>query len=139
MKLQDVEASFLRHLYENLTVTNNIKVFENINQIDFSALEKWIAIDSLTNSLGNEPKQLFFVHCAVQKGLKNEKSILAALVDLAVGFLEQGTRITAYDYTTGLSIGEMEVCEASLSPVLQHAGGGSFRSITIGLVYGEFQ
>lgn len=136
MRLADIESSFLRHLYENLEVASGIKIFEHTNQIDFTTFTRWVVLDTLSNSLGNQPKQLWFVHCAVQKGLKHEKAELTSLVDTVLDVVDQGTRFMIYDDEgTGDPIGEMEVCEASLSPVLQHAGGGSFRSITVGLVY----
>lgn len=135
VKTSDVEASFHRHLYETLEVPLGIKIFESVNQVSFDKYTKWVVIDTLTNILGAEPKQLFFVHVATQKGLKNEKSELLALVDSVMVILEQGTRINMYAASTGLEIGEMEICDLSLSPVLQHPGGGAFRSFTVALVY----
>lgn len=131
----DVEASFHRHLYETLEVPLGIKIFESVNQVSFDKYTKWVVIDTLTNILGAEPKQLFFVHVATQKGMKNEKSELSALVDSVMVILEVGTRINRYDATTGVEVSEMEISDLSLSPILQHPGGGAFRSFTVGLVY----
>lgn len=133
--LENLEASLQRYLYTNLELAKSIKVFESVNQVDFTSFTKWVVIDTLTNNLGAEPKQLIFLHIATQKGLKNEKAELTKLVDTVLGIIDFGFRIDVYSYTTGLVIGEMEVSDASLSAVMQHPGGGAFRTLSLGLVY----
>jgi hypothetical protein len=135
MKLTDVEASFFRYLYENLEVTDGIKVLEDINLQDFSGMVRWVVVDSLSNRLGPQPVQLYFLHIAVQKQGALAKAALVELVNKVVEVIDEGTSITVYDYATGLEIGEMEVSETSLSPVMPHFSGGTFRSMTVGVVY----
>ena len=135
MLLQNVEDSFLRYLYEKLEVAQGIKVFESINIVDFTSFTKWVVIDTLTNSTSEQPKQLYFLHIATQKGLKNEKAILTSLVDTVMAIVKKYSDIPVYDTTSGLQIGGMMVSETSLSAVMQHVTGGNFRSITLGVVY----
>lgn len=135
MNIENVEASFFRHLYEQLEIPYGISLFEEINRQDFSEYQEWIVVQPLANPLGNQPKQTFLLHAAVQKSGSAERVRLSRLVDKVLASIDQGTRIDTYDYTTGELIGEMEVSEASLSPVMPHASGGSFRSITVGVVY----
>ena len=135
MTLEQIEASFLRHLYTNLEVSQGVKIFEETNQVDFTSFENWVVIDTLSNSSTEQPKQLWFLHCALQKGLKNEKANLIKLVDKVMPLVQRYTGIPVYDVVSGAQIGAMMVCEVSLSPVMRHPGGGAFRSITVGAVY----
>jgi hypothetical protein len=135
MKLENVEASLFRYLYEQLEVVHGIRLMEAINLDNFDDLAEWVVVAPLSNVLGFQPKQLFFLHAAVQKVGDDESIRLARLVDKVLSVMDQGTRIDAYDVATGELTGEMEVSDMSISPVLRHASGGSFRSITIGVVY----
>lgn len=135
MKLQDIESSFFRYLYENLEVAESIKVFESIYLQDFDSFTKWCVIDSLSNSMNAQPVQLYFLHCSVQKAEKNQKEVLIDLVDKVYSLVSKGTRITVYDYPSEDVIGELEVTKVQLGPVLQHAGGGALRSITVAIAH----
>ena len=135
MTITNVEVSFYRYLYEQLEVPYGIKLFESTNLTDFSECEEWVVVDPLSNPLGQQPKQLYFLHAAVQKGGAEERLQLSRLVDKVVATVEQGSRIDVYDYDTELIVGEMEICEVSMSPIMQHTSGGSYRSITLGVVY----
>jgi hypothetical protein len=135
LTLHQVESALLRHLHEQLEVPLGIKIFESVFYVDFTTYTKWVVIDYLSNVLGPQAKQLLFLHIAVKKQGQNEAEELAKLVDSVYSVVDQGTRFAVYNYTTGAVIGETEVCEVSLSPVMQHQGGGSYRSLTLGLVY----
>lgn len=135
MKISDIESSLFKFLYEQFEVPSDIKIFENIFYVDFEAYDKWIVIDSLSHTTGSLPRANFYLHLSIKHGLVNEKVVLNRLIDLVCGLVNQGKRIDVYDDATGLLIGEMEVCETNLLPVLQHAGGGSFRSLTVAIVY----
>lgn len=138
MNLLDLEMSLHRYLYENLELTQNIKIQQDINKVDYDSFDQWVVVDSLTNRLGPNPKQLWFLHCAVKQGQKNEKIILTQLVDSVLSLFDSGDgalRIPAYSYSTGNVIGELEVTSCSLSPVLPHKGGGAMRSMTLEMVY----
>jgi hypothetical protein len=135
MNIASIEASLHKFLYDNFEVLLGIKVFESVYFVDFEAYDKWIVIDSLSHSTGALPKANYFLHLSVKNGLLNEKSILNRLCDSVTALINSGTRIEVYDEETAVLIGEMEVCSTSLVPVLQHSGGGSFRSLTVELVY----
>lgn len=134
MKLVDVEASFLRYIGENLSVSG-ITVFESVFMQDFTTFQKWVVIDSLSNSLKEQPKQIYFVHCAVQKGAANSKAVLTELLDTVHLLIEKGTRIDIYEVENEGIIGEMEIIDVRLNPLVQHAGGGLLRSFTISIAY----
>lgn len=135
MDLASVEASFYRYLYEQLTIPHDVPVLEDINLTDFEGYSKWVVIDSLTNPLGPAPKQLYFLHIAIQKGLKNGKVELIRLVDLVDSIVNEGTEIQVYDSTTADPIGVMTVSETQIGPVLLHFSGGMFRSMSVGIGY----
>lgn len=134
MKLVDVEASFLRYIGENLSVSG-ITVFESVFMQDFTTFQKWVVIDSLSNSLKEQPKQIYFVHCAVQKGAANSKAVLTELLDTVHLLIEKGTRIDLYEVQNEEIVGEMEITDVRLNPLVQHAGGGLLRSFTISIAY----
>ena len=135
MNISDIESSLFRFLYNNFEVPLGIKIFESVFYVDFKAYDKWIVVDSLTNSTGGVPKASFFLHLSIKNGLLNEKVVLNRLIDTVTQLINPGFRIDVYDDATGLPKGEMEVSETALLPVLQHAGGGSFRSLSVELVY----
>ena len=135
MKISDIESSLLKVLYDKFEVLEGIKIFENVYYQNFEDYDRWIVIDSLSHTTGSVPKALYFLHLSIKNGLANEKVVLNRLTDLVCAEINQGARFDVYDDLTGHLIGEMEVCETSLSPVFQHAGGGSFRSLTVGIVY----
>jgi hypothetical protein len=135
MNLASVESSLYKFLYDNFEVNLGIKIFENVNYVDFEAYDKWIVIDTLSNTTGSVPKANYFLHLSIKNGLLNEKVVLNRLCDSVTALITQGARIDVYDDETEELVGEMEVCETSLVPVLQHIGGGSYRSLTVGLVY----
>lgn len=136
MTLSQIESSFFKYLYETLQTPLGITVIESINLKNFDGFTKWVVIDSLSNSLEpGQPKQLFFLHISVQKGLKNENVLLTQTVDAVLNVVDTGTRMDVYDLTTRQVIGEMEITERSLSPVYEHRNGGAFRSLTIGIAY----
>jgi len=134
MKLANVEASLLKYLKENLT-PSGIKVFESIYLQDFTNFTKWVVVDSLSNNLREQPKQLYFIHCAIQKGAANSNALLVELLDTVHVFLEAGTRIDIYDVISEDLVGEMEIVDVRLNPLVQHAGGGMMRSFAIGICY----
>lgn len=135
MNISSVESSIRKILYDNFEVPHGIKVFENIYYQDFETYDQWLVIDSLSHSTGPLPKALYFIHISIKNGLANEKVVLNRLTDLVCSVINPMARFDVYDDVTYQRIGEMEVSETSLSPVLQHAGGGSFRSLTVGFVY----
>ena len=133
--LIDLEASFFRYLYETLEVAHGVTILDDITLRDYDGLSKWVVIDSLTNNIGPQPKQLYFLHIAVQKGGENEKDDLIRLVDLVMQVIYYGAAIPVYSYASGEVIGGTQVVETSLSPVMPHFSGGKYRSMTVGLVY----
>lgn len=135
MNIASVEASLQKFLYDNFEVLLGIKVFENVYYVDFETYDKWIVIDSLHHTTGPLPKAMFFLHLSIKNGLLNEKTVLNRLIDTVTAKINPGALIDVYDDITAAHIGQMEVSETNLVPVLQHAGGGSFRSLTVGLVY----
>lgn len=135
MNISSLEASFFKVLYDKFEVLHGIKIFENVFYQDFETYDKWIVIDSLSHTTGAIPKALFFLHISIKNGLANEKVVLNRLVDLVCSEINEMARFDVYDDLTEQLIGEMEICQTSLSPVFQHAGGGSFRSLTVGIVY----
>ncbi len=135
MNISSVASSVRKILYDNFEVPHGIKVFENIYYHDFDNYDQWLVLDALTNSTGPLPKALYFIHISIKNGLANEMVVLNRLTDLVCSVLNPMARFDVYDDVTYQHIGEMEVSETSLSPVLQHAGGGSFRSLTVGFVY----
>lgn len=135
MNISSVESSVRKILYDNFEVPHGIKVFENIYYQDFESYDQWLVIDSLSHSTGPLPKALYFIHISTKNGLANEKVVLNRLTDLVCSVINPMARFNVYDDATYQHIGEMEVSETSLSPILQHAGGGSFRSLTVGFVY----
>jgi len=135
MTISDVESSLFKFLYDTFEVAQGIKIFENTNYVDFTTFNEWIVVDTLSNTTGSVPRANYFLHISIKNGLRNEKATLNRLVDKVCKEINPGRRFLVYDDTTGVLKGEMEVCETSLIPVLQHAGGGSFRSLTVGIVY----
>lgn len=134
-KLTNVEASFLRYLYENLTVAKGIKVFEDIFSQDFDNFTEWVVIDTLSCVPGVQPKQNFFVHVATHRNAPNAKAKLIRLFDTVLTLLSEGTEIPLYDYDTVQVIGAMYVISPSATPVVPHKGGGNMRTLSIALVY----
>lgn len=133
----DIEASFLRFLTGTIGTPHGIKIFDDKNMVDYDAYDQWVVIDTLSLSdPESTPKQMYFLHVAVKRGLANGKKKLLQLLDLVQAHISKGTRFEVYSYDTGLATGQAEVSELSLSPILQHPGGGSFRSLTLGIVYG---
>lgn len=135
MNVADLSSSLRKILYDNFEVPHGIKIIENIYYQDFDAYDKWLVIDSLTNTTGPVPKALYFIHISIKNGLANEMVVLNRLTDLVCSVLYPMARFDVYDDATFALKGEMEISETSLSPVLQHAGGGSFRSLTVGIIY----
>lgn len=135
MTLTQIEASFFRYLYEELEVGLGIQVLEDINLRDFTGMSRWVVVDTLSNKQGEQPKQIFFLHIATQEQGAKAKEVLTALTDSVTEAVNPGVAIPVYNTLTGLEIGGMEVSETSLSPVMPHASGGLFRSLTVGIVY----
>jgi hypothetical protein len=135
MKIEDIEASMFRHLYEKLTVLHSIVVLEDTSQEDPTDLTKWVVLDSLDNNLGHQPVQHWFIHLAVQKGAPNSKHKLNELTDIVKDALDIGTPINLYSYDTGTLIGTMYVSDSSLSQVLTHRAGGMMRTLVISVTY----
>ena len=135
MKTADIESSLYKFLYDNFEALLGIKVFESVYYVDFESHDKWIVIDTLSTDGGRTPKANYFLHLSLKHGLLNEKVALNRLCDTVTALISEGTRINVYSDATGLLIGEMEVTDTSLVPVLQHAGGGSYRSLSVGIVY----
>lgn len=135
MNISSVESSLFKFLFDNFEATEGIKIFESVYYVDFDTFDKWIVIDSLSNTAGSVPKANYFLHLSIKNGLLNEKVILNRLCDSVTKLLSEGTRIDVYDDETEVLVGELEVCETSLAPVMQHMGGGSFRSLSLGVVY----
>lgn len=135
MKIEDVEASLVRHLYEKIQLPYGVKVYEDLVSQDFVTYSEWVVIDSLGNSLGADPVQHYFIHIAIQNEAPNAKQKLNVLTDKVVSTLDYGTEIKLYSYTSKSLIGYMTVSSSSLSPVLQHKGGGMMRSLAVSIVY----
>lgn len=135
MTLEDVEASLVRHLYERVQLPYNVKVYEDLFEVDFDNYPEWVVIDSLSNTLGAEPVQHYFIHIAIQNEAPNSKQKLNVLTDKVVNELNEGTEIKAYSYVTKTLIGYMTVSNCSLSPVTKHKGGGMMRSLAVDIVY----
>ena len=135
MTISDVERSIFKFLYDTFEVPKGIKIFDNVNYVDFTAYDQWIVIDTLSNTTGSVPRANYFFHVSIKNGLRNEKTVLNRLVDSVCKEINQGRRLNVYDDLTGVLKGELEVCETSLLPPLQHAGGGSFRTLSAGIVY----
>lgn len=135
MNISSVESSLFKYCYENFEVPHGIKIFESVYYVDFATYDRWIVIDSLSHTTGSIPKALFFLHISIKNGLLNDKVVLNRLTDQVTALINEGARIDVYDDDTGAFIGEMEVCETALAPALLHAGGGSFRSLSVGIVY----
>ena len=131
--ISSVEASLYKYLFE--TVPEGVKVFEDVISEDFHTHNKWVVIDSLTNRLGDQPVQQYFIHVAQQKNEPNSKATITKLASDVYKLIDEGTSIPLYDIDTVNLIGSMRVVTASFSPVLQHRGGGSMRSISIGVAY----
>ena len=135
MTISDIESSLFKYLYDNFEVPLSIKIFESVYYVDFDTFDRWVVMDSLSHSTGPLPKGNFFLHISIKNGLLNDKVVLNRLVDTVTSLIYQGVGIPVYSDATGVYIGDMEVCETNLVPVLQHAGGGSFRSLTVGVLY----
>lgn len=135
MTFEDVEASVVRHLYEKVQLPYGVKVYEDLISQDFVSYSEWVVIDSLSNPLGAEPVQHYFIHIAIQNEAPNAKQKLNVLTDKVVSALDFGTEIKLYSYVTRQLIGYMTVSDASISPVTQHKGGGMMRSLAISIVY----
>lgn len=131
--ISSVEASLYKYLFE--TVPAGVKVFEDVIYEDFQAHNQWIVIDSLTNKLGAQPVQQYFIHVAQQKNEPNSKATITKLASDIYKLIDEGTTIDLYDIDSVELIGSMRVVSTSFSPVLQHRGGGSMRSISIGVAY----
>ena len=131
----NVEASLLRYLFENLTVPHGVKIFEDIYSQDFDRFEKWVVIDTLSGTLGVQPKQHFFIHVATQKAAPNAKEALTRLFGMVAVLLTEGTEVLLYDYDTNTIIGSMFVLNPSATPIMQHKGGGNMRTLSLALTY----
>lgn len=135
MNISSLESSLFKFLYNNFEVLLGIKIFESVYYVDFETYNRWIVIDSLSHTTGSIPKANYFLHLSIKNGLQNEKVVLNRLCDEVTKLLNPGTRIDCFDDETGELVGEMEVVSTGLMPVLQHAGGGSFRSLSMSVVY----
>lgn len=135
MKIADIESSLFKFLYDNFEVPLGIKVFESVYYVDFESFDQWIVIDSLSHSTGSIPEAHYFLHLSLKNGLLNEKVKLNRLCDTITQFVYPGAGIEVYSDATGLLLGGMQITDTSLVPVLQHSGGGSYRSLSVGIVY----
>lgn len=135
MNTASIESSLYKYLYEQLEVPHSVKIFESTFYLNFDTYSAWVAIDSLSNSGGALPKALFFLHVAVKDTGANDVQALNRLVDLVSSVVNYGTRLDVYNDATGILAGEAEVVQTSLSPIVKHPTGGSYRSLTVGLVY----
>lgn len=135
MNTASIESSLYKYLYEQLELTDNIHIFESIHYTSFDPYTKWVAIDTLSNSAGALPRALFFLHIAIKDAGANDVQTLNRLVDKVNSVINYGTRLDVYDDANGNLVGEAEVSETSLSPIVKHPTGGSYRSLTVGLVY----
>jgi hypothetical protein len=135
MNIEDVEASMVRYLYENLQIPYGIKVYEDLIDQDFGAYDQWVVVDTLTNSGGYQPIQHYFIHAAVKNKGAGQKQELNVLTDRVNSVLSLGTTITLYSYSSGQQLGYMTVSEINLSPVMQHSSGGAYRPLAVSIVY----
>ncbi|BCS54035.1 hypothetical protein [Geobacter sp. SVR] len=135
MNINSIESSLYKLLYDTFEATDGIRIFENVYYVDFKNHDQWIVIDSQTNTAGAIPKATFNLHISIKNGLMNEKVVLNKLLDKVLKVMTPGYRFDVLDGDTADLIGEAEITETSLLPVMQHQGGGSFRSLTIGVVY----
>jgi hypothetical protein len=136
MNLSEVEGSLLRFLYDNFELPHEITIVEDTTTQDYTHLKRWIAIDTLSNRIGDQPKQNYFLHIAVQKQGALAKSELHKLVDLVVNTtMTAGTQIPVYAELDGSEIGVAQLVSPGLSPILAHFSGGMYRSFSFGLVY----
>lgn len=135
MTISDIDRSLFKFLYDTFEVPKGIKIFDNVHYVDFTTFDKWIVVDTLSNSTGSVPRANYYLHISLKNGLRNEKLVLNRFVDEVCAQLNPMRRLNVYDDLTGTLKGEMEVCETSLTPILQHSGGGSFRSLAVGFVY----
>lgn len=133
--LTNVEASFYRYLYENLTVPHGIPVFEDPFSTNYEDATRWVVIDTLSNRLGDQPVQLLFLHLGQRLNAPSAKEAQIRLVDQVTAVLDEGTEIPLYDYASGDLIGAMEVVGTSLQPSMKHRSGGSYRPLTVKLAY----
>jgi len=131
----DIESSLLKYLYDSLEGPYGIKIFESVFYVDFTSFDKWIVIDSLSNSVGSTPRANFALHISIKNGLRNAPVVLTQLVDKVLKLFPQYQRISVYDGILGTVNGEMELCAAGLLPTQRHAGGGEFRTLNISVVY----
>ena len=135
MNIDSVQSSFFRYLYDNFEVPSGIKIFESVYYVDFKTFDKWIVLDQLGNTAGPLPTASFYLHCSIKNGLLNETVVLNRLVDSVTNLIYPMKRLDVYNGSTGVLVGEMEIVETNLLPVLQHAGGGSYRSLGVSLAY----
>ncbi len=135
MNISSLEDSFFKLLYDKFEVAQGIKIFENVYYVDFELCDKWIVIDSLSHSTGSLPKAMFNLHISIKNGLMNEKVTLTKLVDAVTKVISPGFRFDLYNSDTELIESEAEVVSTNLLPIMRHLGGGSFRSLTVGIVY----
>lgn len=135
MDTASVESSLYKFLYDNFEAPLGIKVFESVYYVDFKSFDKWIVIDSLGNTGGSLPKANFFLHISIKHGLARETQVLNRLVDQVTKVIYPGVGIDVYDDADEVLVGGMQVSNALLTPVMKHLGGGSYRSLSIGIVY----
>jgi hypothetical protein len=135
VNISSLESSFFKLLYETFEVPFGIKIFESVYYVDFTTYDNWIVIDSLSHTTGSVPKAQFFLHLSIKNGLMNDKVVLNALIDKVTAAINQGFRFNCYDSVTALLIGEAEIADTNLAPALLHMGGGSFRSLSVEIVY----
>lgn len=134
-KISNVEASFLRYLYENLTKVDGTPVYEDVQaQVDQDAVT-WVVIDTMTAVLGPQPNQTVYVHIAQKLNAPNSKAKMTELVDRVAELLDEGSNITLYDVDTEEEIGTIFVHDPSLLPSVFQRNGGSYRTIGVELVF----
>lgn len=136
MDITSLEASFKKYLRDNLEVAQGIKVFDDVNKVDPLAQTQWVVIDPLRTDPNILGRSLYFLQIAVQKQDTNERLNLNKLVSKVCAVVNEGVNIDGYDFATGLLDGScLSILDTSLSPVLVHSGGGSFRSLTVDILY----
>lgn len=135
MKIADIESSLYKFCYEQFELPLGIKIFESVYYVDFTSYDQWIVIDSLSHTTTSIPTAHFFLHLSLKSGLLNSKVALNRLCDTVTQLINPGTRIDVYSDSTGLLLGEMEVGDTSLTPQLDHSGGGGYRSLSVSIVY----
>jgi hypothetical protein len=135
MTITDIERSFFKVLYDSFEASQGIKIFDSVYYVDFETFTKWIVVESLSHTTGPVPRANFNLHISTKKGLRNEKNELLRLIDAVCAVINQGARFNTYSDSTGTINGEMEVCFTALLPIMQHGGGGSFRTLSVGIVY----